>query len=122
MIFHYFTDLVDICFRLVVFQLQIFQLIAAFFEKSKESFFLILFKVFEFGDNVGQHLTDFAHILGTHIIQCILGKISDFFLAACAVLHDHLGIGNINLGGKVVYHLLFFGRQCDLRYLRLFFL
>ena len=106
MVFHDFADSVDVCFRFVIFYFHIFQFIAALFKESKDTLFLFLIKIFQFCNHACQHLSDFAHILGPHIVQCVFRKVGNFLLAAGPVLHHHLGIGNVYLGGEAVHHLL----------------
>ena len=123
MIFHHLTDTVDITFCFVIFYFQIFQLIAALFEKSQEALFLFLvIEILQFRDYTCQHLTNFPHILGAHIVQRIFGKIGDFLLTAGTILHDQLGVGNINLSGEIIHHFLFFRGQNYFRHFRFRFL
>ncbi len=120
MFFHYLTDFIDICLRLVIFQLHVFQFVGTLFEEAKKALFLLLVKIFQLAYHAGEHLSDFAHILSADVIQSTFRKIGDFFLAARAVLHDKLGIGDINLGSKVVYHFLFLRGQNHLGNFRSF--
>ena len=110
MIFHDLADSVDIAFCLVIFDFHAFQFVAAFLEKAEKAFFLFFAEVFQFCDYVCQHLSDFAHIFGADIVQSAFREISDLFLASGAVLHHHLRVGDVDLGGKIIYHFLFLRR------------
>ena len=68
MLLHDLTDSVDVGLGLIVFYLQVFQSVAALFEKSKEPLFLLLVKILKLADHAGQHLADLPHILGAHVI------------------------------------------------------
>ena len=118
MVLHHPADFVDIALRLIVLYLQVLQLVGALLEKAQESLFLFLIvEVLQLGDHVRQHLANLAHVLGAHIVQGALGEVRDLLLAAGAVLQHHLGIRNVDLGGKIVHHLLFRRGQHRLRYL-----
>ena len=106
MVFHDFADAVDVALGFVVFYLQIVQLVGALFEESQEALFLFLIEILQLGHHARQHLPDFAHVLGADVVQGVLGEIRDFLLAAGTVLQHHLGIGDVNLGGEIVYHFL----------------
>ena len=89
MLFHHLADTVDIAFRLVILDLQVVQLVGAFFEKAQDAlFFFLCVELFQLGYHASQHLADLTHILGTHIIQRIFGEVGNFLLAAGTVLQD----------------------------------
>ena len=115
MIFHGITDLADVHFRFIILCFQITQLIPALFKQAEESLVFLCIKLPELCHYIRQQLSNLAHILGPDIAKCCLREICDLFLTPRTVLQYRLGIGQIDLSRKIIYHFLFFRCQFHLR-------
>ncbi len=114
--FHDLADPVDVGLCLVVFDFQVIQTVGAFLEDAQKSLLFFLLKTPQLRHHARQHLADLTHVLCAHIVQGVLGKCGDLFLASRTVLQHQLSVGDINLGGKIIYHFLFFRRQYHIRH------
>ena len=97
------SDLVDIGFGFVVFGAHRRDFVGSALENGQEAFFFFgNVEVFQLGDYAGQHLADFAEVLGADGIECLFRKIGDFLLRSRAVLQDHAGIAQLDFFGKFI--------------------
>ena len=88
-------------------------ILPCFFEKAKEAFFLAFIKVkpLKLYDQIGKLVSNLAHILCAYLAQGGFGKIGDVLLRRGTVIENLLGIGNVNLPGKLSNSLLFSGAE-----------
>ena len=86
MSFQNVTDLIDINLCLVVFCLHGSDLVGLLFEKSQESLLFLGIKGFQLCYHTGEQISHLAKILGSHVFQRCLGKISHLLLGSHAIL------------------------------------
>ena len=99
-------DLVHVGLRLGVGHLHGLQLVFLLFEKAEDALLvLLLAEALQLHHQGGQGLADLPQILGAHGVEGALGKAGDVLLGRRAVLEHHVGVGQVDLLGKVVHHL-----------------
>ena len=93
--------------------LELFQVIACLFEQTQKALGLLGggVKALQLRDQAGDEFAGLAHILGLDAGEGGLGEVAQLLLAGGAVLQHHLGVGDIDLLGKVIDHLLLFGAK-----------
>ena len=105
---------IRLCLRIA--QLQLFHLVARFFEPAEDA--LGLFgrgvKALQLGDEAGDHVAHLAQVFRADILQRRGGKIRHLFLAGRAVLQNLGRVGKVYLFCKVFHLLLFLGRKAAL--------
>ena len=67
----------------------------------------ILFKTFQFGNQIHEHIADFTGFLRFDGVQCGLGEIGDFLLRVGTEKEDMVGIGDIHLVDEFIDCFLF---------------
>ena len=115
-------DLIDVLFGLVVLRLERSDVLPRFFEEAHEALFLLgLLKIepLQLDDQVGELLADLAHVLGAHFAQGGVRKIGDVLLRGGAVVQYLLGVGDVDLLGKLAHGgLLGGGEAVDIQLFR----
>ena len=111
-------NILDIGRNLAVAGLHPFNFVFTLGEKARQAFFLlrIPFKAFQLGNEVDQHIADFARILCFYGIQSGLGKIGNPLLGIRSEQQHVIGIGHIHLLDKII-DSLFFG-FCQLAFIK----
>ena len=111
-VFQLGLDALHVHVGLLVLGLQVGNVGLLALEETEEALgFLGGVKALQLPDQVGDELAGLPHVLGLDLGQGGVGEITEFLLAGGAVLQHHLGIGDVDLFGKIVHHLLFFGGQ-----------
>ena len=116
MCFQHGLDLFHVGLGFVVLGLKGVQLAGFFLEEAHNALLLLLVgvKALQLADEAGDHITHLAQILGGHLGEGSLGKITDLFLAGRAILQHLLAVGDIDLLGKLIHHGLLLGAQVQL--------
>ena len=106
-------DALDVLVGAFVAGLELLKVVAGLFEQAQEALGLLGagVKALQLRDQAGDKLAGLAHVLGLDAGERRLGEIAQLLLAGSAVLQHHLGVGDVDLLGKVVDHLLLFGAQ-----------
>ena len=108
-------DVLHVGLGLIVPGLELFHLVGLLFEEAQKTLLLLGgVKVFQLGDQVGDHVPHLAQVLGGNLGQSGLGKIADLLLAGGAILQHLLAVGDVDFLGEGVHHRLFFGAELDL--------
>ena len=76
--------------------------------------FLFIFKAFQLGDNIGQHIPYFAQVFGPNAGEHRIGEIRDLFLGSGSVVGNNGRILQIDLRHKLLDHLFILFRQYHL--------
>ena len=105
-------DPLDIHVGFFILGFEVFNVGLLLFEKAEKALALFgCIKTLQFADQVGDQFAGFPHILGFDTVEGVVRKIAEFFLAGRAVLQHHLAVGDVDLFGKIIDHLLLFGGQ-----------
>ncbi len=98
-------DLVHIHLRLAVLGLHGVHLVAGLLEKAEDAalVLLLLAEVFQLHHQAGQGVSHLAQVLCAHIVQGALREAGHALLGGHAVVEHQLGVGNIDLLGKLVH-------------------
>ena len=108
-------DVLHVGLGLVVLGLELVQLVGLFLEEAKDPLFLLGgVEALQLADQVGDHLPHLAQVFGGHLGQRRLREVADLLLAGRAVLQHLLAVGDVDLLGEVVHHLLLLGGQAHL--------
>ena len=110
-------DILHVGLSLVVFGLEVVELVALLLEEAEDALLLLLVGVetLQLPDEVGDHIAHLAEVLGGHLGESSFGEIADLLLARGAVLQHLLAVGDVDLFRKGIHHRLFFRSQLDVR-------
>ena len=99
-------DLIHIDLCLGIAGLQGLQLVALLLEEAEQAalLLLILAKIFQLHHQVGQGLAHLAQVLGLDAVQGVFREGGNVLLGRGAVLEHHIGVGDVDLLGKVIHH------------------
>ncbi len=112
MVFEHPLNFVHVGLDLGVLGLHLVEARGGLFEEAEDALGLLVgVEALELADKIGDHAADLAHILGAHLVERGLAEIADLLLAGRAVLQHKVCVGDIDLFGKVVHHLLLLGAQ-----------
>ena len=100
-------DLVHVDLGLGIAGLQGLQVLALLLEETEDTLLLLflLAKALQLHHQVGQSLAHLAKVLGFHAVQGVFREGGDVLLGGGAVLEHQVGVGDVNLLGKLVHHL-----------------
>ena len=111
-VFQSLCNPIHIGFGLAVLQLHGFNGVGSPLEQSRQSLFLLgRLNALEFADQIGNHVANLAHVLGTDGFQCAFGEIRNILLGCCAILQHLLRVADVNLLGKGLDRFLLLGGQ-----------
>ena len=107
MVLQHPDDLIHIDLCLGIAGLQGLQLVALLLEEAEQAalLLLILAKIFQLHHQVGQGLAHLAQVLGLDAVQGVFREGGNVLLGRGAVLEHHIGVGDVDLLGKLVHHL-----------------
>ena len=112
MLLQLITDRLHIGFHLGIASLERFHLIGLALEEGSKSLLILRnVKVLQLVDQSRKHVSDFAHILGADVVNCLLGEVCQLLLCSDAVIQNAAGIRQINLLHKGLDLLLL--RRCQ---------
>ena len=106
-------DAVHVHFGVVVAVFHQLQLVHRFFEEAEDTsaFLFVHGKALELGDQAADHVSHFAQVFGLHVFEGGIGKAGDLLLGRSAIGEYQIGVGDVDLGGKILDHLLLLGRK-----------
>ena len=89
------------------------QLVHRFFEEAEDTsaFLFVHGKALELGDQAADHVSHFAQVFGLHVFEGGIGKTGDLLLGRSAIGEYQIGVGDVDLGGKILDHLLLLRRE-----------
>ena len=101
-------DLVDVDLRLVVLGLHGGHVVALLLEEAEEALGLLLVRIeaAQLGHQVCDGVADLVQILGLDVLERRVGELGDVLLGSCAVGEHEVGVGDVDLLGEGVDHLL----------------
>ena len=93
----------NVDFSLGIFSLHAFKLVGTLLEKSSKTLLIFFnFKALELCNKICDHVTNFAHVLGSYILNCLLGEVCKLLLCSYTVVHNTCGVGNIDLLAELI--------------------
>ena len=108
-----FHDLVHVELGLVVLRLERGDALRRFLEQPADTLLLLGVKIqtLELDDQIAEHIADLAEILGAHGGQGGVGELGNVLLGGAAVVHDLLGVHDVDLLGEFLDGSLLGGGQ-----------
>ena len=107
MLFQRLGNAVHIGLHLAVLGLHALDLVAGLAEQTRQPLLLLAgAKALQLHHQLAEVSAHLAQILAAHIAQGVLGEARHALLGGGAVLQDHVGVGNVDLLGKLLHSLL----------------